>query len=247
MKSVLQSIPEAFKHLFKDPLNLFLMIVPGILAMALYIVVGGTLVKNGVTITDGLINKYGVSQKHGELAYYFVAGLLSFLFFILASWTFVVMVGIIASPFNDVISRRIEKKIRGDIPLQDKQAGIKEVFRGLGRTLMNEFKKLTVIIMFTIAAVSLNFIPVLFPVAMLMLALLMSSQFLDYSWSRHNMNVNACVKDLFGSPFANTLSGMMFLMLVSVPLLNALVPALATSYYTVLWTRRQPLLKLPSP
>jgi CysZ protein len=209
--------------------------------------VGGTVIKNGLTITEGLINKYGVSQQHGELAYYFVAGLLGFLFFILASWTFVVMVGILAAPFNDVISRRIEKKIRGDIPSQDKKAGIREVFRGLGRTLMNEFKKLTVIIMFTLAAVSLNFIPVLFPVAMVLLALLMSSQFLDYSWSRHDMTVRACVKDLLGSPFANILSGMMFLMLVSVPLLNALVPALATSFYTVLWTRRQPMLNPPSP
>jgi len=165
--------------------------------------------------------------------------LMAFLLFMLVSWTFVLMTGIISAPFNSVISARIEKKIRGEIPSENKSQGIKEVVAGLGRTLFNEFKKLTVIIIATILAMGLNFFPVLFPLALLLLALIMSSQFLDYSWSRHDLGAGACFKDVMGNFFANFISGAIFLLLVSVPLINVLVPAFATSYYTVLWTKRQ--------
>ncbi len=239
MQQALAAIPAAFRHLFRDPVNLVLMLFPGVLAMALYLVVGGTLIKNGLAMTEGLINKYGVAQEHGAVAYYLMAGLLGFLFLVLVSWTFVIIVSVLAAPFNVVIGSRIERKIRGDLPSVDRAGGLREAFRGLLQSLFNELKKLTVIIALTVAAVGLNFVPVLFPLAFLLLALLMSAQFLDYAWSRHDLAFGNCVRDLLGSPFAHAFAGAAFLMLVTIPLLNALVPALATSYYTVLWTNRQ--------
>jgi uncharacterized protein involved in cysteine biosynthesis len=138
-----------------------------------------------------------------------------------------------------VISQRIERKLRGQLPATDRAGGFRQALGWLVRSLANELKKLTVIVALTVAAVALNFVPFLFPLAFLLLALLMSSQFLDYSWSRHELPLGHCVRDLLASPFAHALAGAAFLMLVTVPLLNALVPALATSYYTVLWTNRQ--------
>jgi CysZ protein len=93
--------------------------------------------------------------------------------------------------------------------------------------------------MATILAMGLNFFPVLFPVALLLLCLLMSAQFLDYSWSRHELGLSACFKDVMSNFIVNVFSGAIFLLLVSVPIINVMVPALATSYYTVLWTKRQ--------
>lgn len=240
MKDMVAAIPEAFRQLFKDPVNFILFLIPGILAVVIYIVAGTYALENGMALTKVVINKYILSQNANMFMYYFVSGLMAFLLFMLVSWTFVLMIGILSAPFNSVISSRIEKKIRGQVPTNNKSQGIKDVVAGFGRTIFNEFKKLTVIIIATILAMGLNFFPVLFPLALLLLTLIMSSQFLDYSWSRHDLSAGACFKDVLGNFFVNVFSGAMFLLLVSVPLINVLVPALATSYYTVLWTKRQP-------
>lgn len=243
MKDVFSTIPEALKHLFKDPVNFFLFLLPGVLSVVIYILAGSYALENGMAMTKVLINKYILSQNASMFMYYFVSGLMAFLLLVLVSWTFVLMVGIVSAPFNAVISARIEKKIRGALPPKDKKEGIGEVLAGLGRTLFNEFKKLTVIIIATVLAMGLNFIPVLFPVAMVLLTLIMAAQFLDYSWSRHDLSAGACLKDLLGFFIGNVVAGGIFLLLVSVPLVNVLVPAFATSYFTVLWTKRQ----LPRP
>lgn len=240
MKDMVTAIPEAFRHLFKDPVNFILFLIPGILAVVIYIVAGTYALENGMALTKVVINKYILSQNANMFMYYVVSGLMAFLLFMLVSWTFVLMIGILSAPFNSVISSRIEKKIRGEVPTTNKSQGIKDVLASFGRTIFNEFKKLTVIIIATVLAMGLNFFPVLFPLALLLLTLIMSSQFLDYSWSRHDLGAGACFKDVMGHFFVNVFSGGMFLLLVSVPLINVLVPALATSYYTVLWTKRQP-------
>jgi len=239
MKDVVSSIPDAFKFLFKDPVNFLLFLIPGIIAVLIYIVAGTYALENGMAFTKVLINKYVLSQNASMFMYYFVSGMMAILLFVLVSWTFVLAVGILSAPFNSVISSRIEKKLRGEMPSLNKSQGFSDVLAGLGRTLFNEFKKLTVIIIATVLAMGLNFIPVLFPVALIMLALIMSAQFLDFSWSRHDLSAGTCFKDLLGSFFGNILAGFMFLALMAVPLINVLVPALATSFYTVLWTKRQ--------
>ena len=245
MKDVFSSIPEAFKFLFKDPVNFILFLIPGLIAIVIYIMAGTYALENGMAFTKVLINKYILSQNGSMFMYYFVSGMMAILLFVLVSWTFVLAVGILSAPFNSVISGRIEKKLRGEIPSLNKSQGFKDVIAGFGRTLFNEFKKLTVIIIATVLAMGLNFIPVLFPVAIIMLALIMSAQFLDYSWSRHEMKAGRCFSDLFGFFFGNVLAGLMFLGLMAVPLINVLVPAIATSFYTVLWTKRQMLQPRP--
>lgn len=239
MKDIVTTVPEAFRNIFKDPVNFILFLIPGILAVVIYIVAGTYALENGMALTKVVINKYILSQNANIFMYYFVSGLMAFLLFILVSWTFVLMIGILSAPFNSVISARIENKIRGQMPTANKSQGIKDVVAGFGRTIFNEFKKLTVIIMATILAMGLNFFPVLFPVALLLLCLLMSAQFLDYSWSRHELGLSDCFKDVMSNFIVNVFSGAIFLLLVSVPIINVMVPALATSYYTVLWTKRQ--------
>jgi CysZ protein len=239
MKDVLTSIPEAFRYLFKDPVNFILFLIPGLLAVVIYIVAGTYALENGMALTKVVINKYILSQNANMFMYYFVSGLMAFLLFMLVSWTFVLMIGILAAPFNSVISSRIERKIRGDLPSNNKSQGFQEVMAGFARTLFNEFKKLTVIIIATVMAMGLNFFPVLFPLALVLLTLIMSAQFLDYSWSRHDLSAGACLKDIIGYFFGNVFAGAIFLLLISVPLINVLVPAYATSFYTVLWTKRQ--------
>ena len=239
MKHVLSSWSEALRFLFKDPVNLMLFLIPASLALLLYAMLGGWVLTNGMGWAEGLIAKYVISQSAGAILYYIITGLLIFLFFLLVNWTFVLCLGILASPFNDMISGRIEKKMRGGVVSEDKSKSLNELLAKLSRTLKNELKKILVILLFTVLATGLNFIPVLYPFALMLLALLMSAQFLDYSWSRHEMGAGACFKDMLKHLPSNLVAGLMFLALIAVPFINALVPALATSYYTVLWNKRQ--------
>lgn len=242
MKDVFSSMPEALRHIFKDPVNFMLFLIPGILAVVLYLIAGAYALRNGMSFTEVLINKYIISKNANLIIYYLVTGVMTFLFFILVSWTFIIIVGILAAPFNSVISDRIERKMRGGLVTKDQSKGLSFVFSGLGRTLWNEVKKLFIILLFTVMAMGLNFIPVLLPVAMILLALIMSAQFLDFSWSRHDLSAGQCIKDITTHLPSNAVAGFMFLLIVAVPIINVLVPALATSYYTVLWIKRQPKL-----
>ncbi len=240
MKHVLGAWPVALRMVFKDPVNLMLFLIPGVVAMVLYLIVGAYALKNGTELTEGLILKYVVSKEVGSALYYLVTGLMTLLFFLLVSWTFVLLVGVLASPFNDLMSARIERKLGGMAPPRS-EGGFSAAFTGMGRTILNELKKITGILAVTVVAVGLNFFPLLYPIALVLLALLMSAQFLDYSWSRHSWGAGRCFKDLVGNFWGNFVAGAMFLGLIAIPLFNALVPGLATAYYTVLWTKRQTL------
>lgn len=239
MKDVFSTWPVALRFIFKDPVNFILFLIPALLSVLIYIVAGYYFLTSSLDWAQALIFKYVVSKNNSMFIYYVVTGLLMFLFYLLVSWTFILLIGILSAPFNDVISRRIEQKLRGSVVSGDRSRTMKEVFGGLWRTLINEFKKVLVILVITLLATVLNFIPVLYPVVLVLLALLMSSQYLDYTWSRHDMPAGQCFKDLLKFAPSYALSGMIFLVLIAVPFINALVPAIATSYYTVLWNKRQ--------
>lgn len=239
MKHVFAAWPEALRYLFKDPINLLLFIIPAIISLGLYAIVGGYVLTKGMGTAEVLIMKYVISKEASLFLYYLISGLLMFLIFLLVNWTFVLCLGLVAAPFNDMISARIEKKMNGGLPDSDRKATLGAVFSRLGKTLKNELKKITVILVITVFATILNFFPIFYPLAILLLAILMSSQYLDYSWSRHNWEAGRCIKDIVANLPSNVISGLMFLILIAVPFINALVPAIATSYYTVLWNKRQ--------
>ncbi|MBY0516724.1 MAG: EI24 domain-containing protein [Bacteriovoracaceae bacterium] len=239
MKNVFSTWPEALRHIFKDPINLFLFLAPALVSLSLYALMGGYVLTKGMSTAEMLIMKYVISKSAGLFLYYLISGLLMFLFFLLVNWTFVLCVGIIASPFNDMLSSRIEKKMRGGFVEKNRSVAIKDIFSHIGKTLKNELKKIAVIVVFTLFATILNFFPIFYPIAILLLSLLMSAQYLDYSWSRNDWEAGKCFKDIFTHMPSNIVSGLMFLALIAVPFINALVPAVATSYYTVLWIKRQ--------
>lgn len=239
MKDVFSSWPIALRYIFKDPINFILFIIPALLSILIYIILGYYFLTSSLDWAQSLIFKYVVSKNNGMMLYYVITGLLMFLFYLLVSWTFILLIGLISAPFNDIMSRRIEQKMRGIAVSGDRSKTIKSVFSGILKTLVNELKKILVILIITAIATVLNFIPILYPIALILLALLMSSQYLDYTWSRHDMPAGQCFKDLLKFAPSYALSGMMFLVLIAVPFINALVPAIATSYYTVLWNKRQ--------
>ena len=237
MKGILTSLPLAFKMILRDPINLLLAIIPTVLALALYVFTIVSIFKNGQWFTL-TIGEYFDSPDTATWIGRVLMALLILFVFLLMSWTFVVVVGIIAAPFNSMLSSRIERMLVGEIVETKASQTLSQMGRSLGRTFVNEFKKLFAIVLVGGLALMLNLVPVFYPIGLFLVATLLAVQFVDYSWSRHEMHFGPCLKDATTNLLSYSISGGFFLVLVTIPVINAFVPALATSYYTVLWLQR---------
>lgn len=238
MSAMLKSIPVAFRMILKDPVNLLLALIPTLIALALYLFTVTSIYRNSDLVVSWLRGYIYDPDQVSILAKTLTALLIIFIFFVM-SWTFVVVVGIISAPFNSMLSSRIEKKLTSGILGPDRKETFHRIGQGLGQTFKNELKKLVFIAVVALLAFLLNLFPLFYPVGVFLVAILLSVQFVDYSWSRHNMHFGSCLKDVLVNIIPYGLSGFCFLLLVTVPIINAFVPALATSYYTVLWLHRQ--------
>lgn len=238
MKSIFRSFPLAAKMILTDPVNFVLAFIPTLIALAIYLFTIVGIYRNSDRFVSMFRGYIYTADQATILAKILTAILIIFVFFLM-SWTFVLVVGIIAAPFNSLLSARIEEKLTSNrIMDEDHQHALQEVKSSMSQTFKNEFKKIGLLIVVGSFAFVLNLIPFLYPVAAFLIATLLAVQFVDYSWSRHNMPVSSCLKDVTVNIVPYFLSGVVFLALVAVPLVNAIVPAFATSYFTVLWLDR---------
>lgn len=239
MKGIIKSFPIALKMIFTDPVNFVLALFPTLIALGLYlltVILVYNNTDNFVSIFKGYIYTQDQATILGKIL---TAILIIFLFFVM-SWTFVIVVGIISAPFNSLLSSRIEEKLTSRVIMdEDQKHAIEKMKLSMAATFQNEFKKVVVLAALAGFAFVLNLIPMLYPVGLFLVATLLAVQFVDYSWSRHNMHFGACVKDVFSNLIPYALGGMIFLSLVAIPIVNAFIPAFATSYFTVLWLARQ--------
>jgi CysZ protein len=238
MKDIFESFPIALRMIFKDPINLFLAFVPTVIALAVYMLTIVSIYRNSDRVVSMFRGYIYTADQATILAKVLTAILIIFIFFLM-SWTFIIVVGIIAAPFNSMLSSRIERKLTGNVTLDSKDETLKKISGSIGQTFKNEFKKLIFIVVLTGVAFLLQIFPLFYPVGVILVATLLAVQFVDYSWSRHNLHFGSCFKDVLLNIFPYVISGFFFLLLVAIPLVNTIVPALATSYYTVLWLHRQ--------
>ena len=229
MKEMMINLRDAFKFITTDPVNLLLALVPTILSLLLY-TFGIWLIVDNSSLISEYLQSYFKSSNQVIWITRILTGLFVVFFFFFMSWTFLLIVELVSFPFNALLSTRIEQKILGKKSDNSKVSFLK--------SLKNEFKKMIFISLMTILAFFMNFIPILYPLSFFLVALLLSIQFLDYTWSRHEQSFGECFKEMMSNLWIYFLSGALFLGLVSVPLLNLFVPALATSYFTVSWVRR---------
>ncbi len=238
MSAVIKSIPIAFRMILKDPVNLLLALIPTLVALALYLFTIATVYRNSQLYVSWF-RGYIFTEDQASILAKFLTAILIIFIFLLMSWTFVVVVGIISAPFNSMLSSRIEKELVQHVRGLDKRETFQKIGQGLGQTFKNELKKLVFIAFAAAMAFLLHLVPIFYPLGVLIVALLFAVQFIDYSWSRHDLHFGSCLKDVLLNIIPYGLTGFLFLLLVTVPIINAFIPALATSYYTVLWLHRQ--------
>lgn len=211
--------------------------IPILIGAVIYTAFGNYLYGDLLDMGKKFIQEKISSGGWSEFFFWLLAGILTIAFYFLLSWTFVLVVSMLAAPFNDLISSRVEKVLIGEVP-DDIGLSIKRMMARLAFTMVNELKKITFIIFLNILAFTLSFIAILAPVGMVISALLMSVGFLDYSWSRKDLKFGQCLSDLRNSFFSYGIAGGVFLLLITVPIVNLFALPFGVVYFTVLFIKK---------
>jgi len=156
--------------------------------------------------------------------------LMTIIFFFLINWTFFIFVSIIASPLNDIISSLVDKHYNLD---QSYKFKLSLLIKKLPKILINEIKKILLILILSILNFILSFI--FAPASFLLAGFILSISFIDYSWSRNDLDFKQCLNDLKKNFFLYLLSGAIFMVFISIPLLNLLFLPFAVVYFTVIY------------
>lgn len=236
IKNALTSFVPSINMILKNKINLLLACIPIIIGILLYWFLGSFIYEGIMGWGTQQIEQYIASSSWGSIVYYVIATILSIMLFFLVNWTFVLVVALIASPFNDIMSSRVEKLLKGQTPL-DLSDSFSALRSNVIKTFLNEIKKISFIVILTLTSLFFAYIPFLTPISVFITVLLLAIEFLDFSWSRHHLTFKSCIKDIKSHIFDYAFGGAFFFILVSIPIINLIVPPLATSYFTVLWVK----------
>ncbi|HLE10200.1 MAG: hypothetical protein A2504_05130 [Bdellovibrionales bacterium RIFOXYD12_FULL_39_22] len=236
IKIVTKSFREVLAVANKDKLIILLSLIPIIVGLILYALLGTWFFTDVWEYAKVFIeDRLGAGNLSGILSYLALAVISITLFFII-NWTFVLFVSLMASPINDIISERAEKALLG-VANEELLSHLKKKMGGIKFILINESKKLAFIMAITLFAFVLGLIPILSPISFILTALMFSVQFIDYSWSRHNQSFKECFADLRGNLLIYLGSGGIFLFIMSLPIINLFAFPFAVIYFTIVHHR----------
>lgn len=236
MLKFIANFGHSFSVYRKDKFIILLSLIPVLIGSLLYYFLGSWIYGDLLSRGRGLIDSYLSEGVIANILYYVVGGLLTVALFFIISWTFVLTISLIAAPFNDLISSRVENLLLGK-----KQDSVKETFLQLfsryRSVIVNEIKKILTIVTLSLLAFVISFIPLLVPLTVLMSALLLAVEFLDYNWSRRELGLRECLGNVRRMFLSYSLAGLVFLVLITVPFLNLFVFSYGVVYFSVLFVK----------
>lgn len=239
MNNMMKSFGDSLRIYKSDKWIILFSFFPVLIGIILYYFFGQWLYGDVYEWGKQLISSKVESGWLSFLSGLFVA-ILTIIFYFIINWTFVIIVSLLASPFNDLISSRTEKIANGQRPPNISDSFSRMMKRFL-HTLFNEIKKVAFILLMTLIGFALSFF--LPPLSLVISALLLSISFVDYSWSRHNLTFRKCMSDVKSGFVPYCASGGVFLILVGIPIVNLFALPYSVIYYTVLFSKNQKILE----
>jgi CysZ protein len=226
----------SFQILFKDKVNLTLALIPMLIGIMLYAFIGTWLFGSLVDQGTKWITELTGSGTAGGIFTWILAAIFTVILYFVVSWTFVLLITILASPFNDMLSRRVER-ISKEQDLETFAASFAIIGSTFIMTIGNEIKKILFILILSLVSFSLGYIPLLTPLSIMISVLLLAIGFIDYSWSRHSIPFASCFSDVRKNLINYSFGGGFFFLLITIPIVNLIVSPWATSYFTLLWIK----------
>jgi len=236
LKDALISFKPSVQNIFQDKVNFILAMIPIIIGIALYALLASWIYGSLMDQGSMWIKDFTGEGTTGGVLSFILATIFTVLLYFVVNWTFVLIVTVVASPFNDMLSKRTERKMKG-LELESFASSFGTIGTTFFKTIFNEIKKITFIIVLSLIAFTLGYIPLLTPISLIITVLLLSVGFVDYSWSRHNIPFKMCFSDLKSNLLNYGFGGTFFFVLISIPVVNLIVSPWATSYFTMLWVK----------
>ena len=232
---------------FRDTLSIFrrdrsLLIfstIPVAIGCVLYYFLGSWLYTSVLQSGKAWIVAHVGQGGWSVLLSYLLIFFLTLLLILAINWTFILLVSLLGGPLNAFMSLRVEMLIFRPGPADQVSGGLAEYLKRLTKMILNELKKIFLIVGLAVFSLALSLIPFLIPLSMAISALLFAFSMLDYSWSRHDLEMRECLADLTSSPFTYLLSGIFFLVLIAIPLINLFALPFAFVYYTTIFCNKR--------
>ncbi|MDB9786604.1 EI24 domain-containing protein [Bacteriovoracaceae bacterium] len=226
---MIKSFKTTIELIKKDRWLKFYLGVPQLVSAIIYLFIANWLYTDlKIEILSAVQDKLGVSESY--IISMVINLLLTIGLYFIVNLGFVLSISLLASPFHDLVSKRT-LVLLGMKESNNAKFSLRQV---LG-TLTNEFKK--IIFIFVLMGISflLGMIPILTPFCFVLSALLVSIQFLDYSWAQEDWTLKQCISDIWHNLFVYVGSGAIVLFLISIPVINILSISLPVVYYSALW------------
>ncbi len=232
MKIAIYTFYQAFRLLRNSKVIMMLSLLPILLGAIFYGLGGYLLFSEALPWIKEIIRSFLDAPDIGLPISYLLTILLSVFFYLMMNWTFLIFVSLISCPFNDYICRKINS-----IMIPNKLMDDKITFAKIKAIVINELKKMSLILIISISSMVIGFIPILTPLSFILAAILLSSSFLDYSWSNKDLSFRQCVRFIASNLWLIILTGVIFIFFMSIPLLNLVVFPFAVIYYSVLFIK----------
>ena len=230
--NVLSNFLLSFRMLKEDKILLFLSSIPVVIGLLFYGLLGGWIFSSIIPWGNELVQGWLSIDWLGSILGWVVKTLITILFFFAINWTFFLFVSLLASPFNDIISSRVEKKLLGK-KLDGMGVEFNGLFSKIGFIFFNESKKVLFIILLSLISLGISFFPLLSPVTIFLQAMLVAVNFLDYSWSRNDLSFGQCQKNYRENFLTNTIGGLIGVGLLAIPGLNILSLPILVVFFTI--------------
>jgi len=237
------SFGRGFSYVFQAPR--FLLKHPGLLRFVaipffINLVIFSLAVYFGLDLFNHLLDQYLPQGNAWYLAvlYYFawvVAGLLTT---VVVFFGFTVIGNLLASPFNELLSERIEILVRGTV--ENNPFSLSGFVADSGRAMLVEFKKQLFFIVGMILLLLINLMPGLGPMAYAVLAPLFTLfflviEYLGFVLMRKQLSFRRQHRYVFGHLLLMAGFGSAVFCLLAIPLLQFFCIPLAVSGATLLW------------
>ncbi len=167
---------------------------------------------------------------------------LAWLFFgllmlVLVFYTFTLVANLVASPFNSLLSEKLEQKITGNIPPSGGR--LIETLRGISGAITSELKKFAYLITRAIPLVIFSFIPVVNiaapPLWFAFGAWMLALEYMDYPMGNHGFTFNELRMIVKKKRNLMLGFGSVITVMTMIPVLNFLAMPVAVAGATKLW------------
>jgi CysZ protein len=230
------------KIIWSDKKIILLSMIPICIGLILYYFLGLWIYTDVLMYLNSLVSGMVIEGGILATAITWVLGILLTLgVYFLVSWTFVLVIGLLAGPFNDLISERIFKANNIMVESTFETFG---VLKGSYKILIIEIKKTSIIISLSLICLIIGLFPILSPFALLLNILIFCANFFSFGWSNLKYGFKPIMNDLFKKVFANIIYGAPLMILTTIPLVNLIAYPYCVVFFTQLMIDRHQELKV---